>query len=348
MKNILVTGAGALLGQGILRCLNFSDNAHNYNVISADPDVRSTGHALAQKSYCIPFASDPEYLKKVEEIIQKEQIDLLMIGTDPELLLFAAYSEYLKMKYGVQVVVSNEEVIRLANDKWLTAQFLKENNYPYPLSALTTDKEGIQELKIKNKYPLIAKPIDGARSRGIVIIHNAAELDVVCSYENNLVVQEMLSETEGEFTTGCIVVNGKCAAIVTLVRDLRDGNTWRAYRNERVAQYDEIIKTIAEKLGAEGPINFQFRIKNGAPVIFEINGRFSGTTPLRLMYGFNEVEALVRYYLEGKEIEQPILKEGVVLRTFSDLFIENDTLADFVEKGVTDHFDTQYYPFKKV
>ena len=346
MKNILVTGAGALLGQGILRCLNFSDNAPNYNVISADPDVRSTGHALAQKSYCIPFANDPAYLGKIEEIIQKEKIHLLLIGTDTELPIFAEHASYLETEYDVKVVVSNEQVIKIANDKWLTAQFLKENNYPYPLSALTTDEEGIQELKLKNKYPLIAKPIDGARSKGIVIIYNEADLDAVCSYENNLVVQEMLSETEGEFTTGCIVVNGKCAAIVSLVRDLRDGNTWRAYRNDRVGQYDEIIKSIAEKLGIEGPANFQYRIKDKQPIIFEINGRFSGTTPLRLMYGFNEVEALVNYYLEGKEIEQPLLKEGVVLRTFSDLYIENETLADFVEKGVTDHFDTQYYPFK--
>ncbi|MGY5846907.1 ATP-grasp domain-containing protein [Salegentibacter sp. HM20] len=343
MKNILVTGAGALLGQGILRCLNFSSN--NYNIISADPDVRSTGHALAHASYKIPYITSGDYLEKIEEIILKERIDIILIGTDVELPVFAENKEYLEKEYNVKVVVSNSKVIAISNDKYLTSKFLKENGFPFPLSALTTNANDINFLKNNADFPLIAKPVDGARSKGIEIIHNEAELDTLCAYKNNLVVQEKIGEDEGEFTTGCVVVDGKCVSVVSLTRDLRDGNTWRAYRKGNTA-YDSKISKIAETLGVEGPANFQYRIRNGEPVIFEVNCRFSGTTPIRLMYGFNEVEALVEYYLEDIPIAWPVLKEGTVLRTFSDVFVPNDNIEQFDRDGYTSNYNSQYYPFK--
>lgn len=344
MKNILVTGAGALLGQGILRSINFAEKP--YFVVSADPDVRSTGHALANKSYIIPFVTDKSYLNRIEEIVQKENIDIIFIGTDVELPIFAEKSKYLEKKYNLKVVVSNINAIHIANDKWLTAEFLRNNNFPYPVSALTTEPDQIEKLKMVANFPLIAKPVDGARSKGIKILNNQEELEKVCSYKNNLVVQEKLGDEEGEFTTGCIVANGKCVAVVSLVRDLRDGNTWRAYRNGE-SIYDATIASIAEKLGVEGPANFQYRIKDGEPVVFEVNCRFSGTTPLRLMFGFNEVEALLDYYLEGKEISQPTLRTGTILRTFSDVFVSNESLQNFEKHGTTDGFNAQFFPFKK-
>ena len=343
MKNILVTGAGALLGQGILRCINSYDK--KYNIISADPDVHSTGHALANKSYVIPFSADPNYLKRIEEIIVAENIAIILIGTDVELPIFAEKKAYLESKFNLRVVVSNTYAIKIANDKWLTSEFLKNNDFPYPLSALTTDIEQINKLIIEGDYPFIAKPIDGARSKGIKIINNEDDMHDVCGYRNNLVLQEMLKDEEGEFTTGCLVIEGKCKAIVSLTRDLRDGNTWRAYRNAETP-YDEIISRIAEKLGVEGPANFQYRIKNGKPVVFEVNCRFSGTTPLRMMFGFNEVEALLNYYLEGYEINQPKLRNGIVLRAFSDVFIEKEVISSFKKDGVTANFNVEYYPFK--
>ncbi len=342
MKNVLVTGAGALLGQGILRCLKFSDN--QYRIITADPDYRAQGHCLGHHAYVIPLANNPSYINKVEELIDKEKIDVVLVGTDIELPLFAKHKERLEKNFPVKIIVSNENVIKIANDKWLTAEFLKANNYPYPLSALTSDEKQIEFLISNCSFPFIAKPVDGARSKGIVIIHNRRELENICSFENNLVVQELLSDNNGEYTTGCLVLKNKCKAIVSLKRDLRDGNTYRAYRQgENI--HDKIIGEIAEKLGVYGPVNFQYRVKNGEPVIFEINGRFSGTTPLRYMFGFNEVESLLNEIFEIEEIKQPILRNGTVFRVFSDIFVENNQLNDLVEKNTFSNYKCEYFPF---
>lgn len=343
MKRILVTGAGALLGQGILRSLEISDN--NYFILTADPDYRAQGHSLGDKAYLVPVVTDPGYLSAIEDIIQKEQVDVVLIGTDVELPLFAENKQRLEEQYKVKVIVSSTEVIAIANDKWLTAEFLKENGFPYPVSAMTTDKEAIEALRKSRPFPYIAKPVDGARSKGIRIIENEQDLQEVCSYPNNLVVQEMIGEQEGEYTAGCMVVDGKCRAIVSLKRDLRDGNTYRAYR-EGDNPYDAIICSIAERLGVEGPANFQYRIKDGQPIVFEINGRFSGTTPLRYMFGFNEVEALLNHLFGVEEMTQPKLRDGAVFRTWSDIFVEPAQLNELKENRVLEGYKSQYFPFK--
>ena len=344
MIKILVTGAGALLGQGIIRCLKMISDIEIF-IVSADPSAKSTGHFLADKSYLIPFAIDDNYIQAIEQIIIEENIDIIFVGTDTELPVLSLNKDLLETKYNLKLIVSNSSVIEIANDKWKTSEFLKENQFPYPLSALTNDYQSIQRLIELNEFPYIAKPIDGARSQGIQIINNKDQLLSLCDYKNNLVVQELIGEKDDEYTTGCLVINGKCKSVITLRRDLRDGNTWRAYRNGD-NPYDSSIKKIAEKLNPDGPVNFQFRIKNGIPIIFEINGRFSGTTPLRAMFGFNEVEALLKYYFFDKEIEQPLLKDGIVMRTFSDLFIENSELEKFSSNKEIENPQSIYYPFK--
>jgi carbamoyl-phosphate synthase large subunit len=343
-KNILVTGAGALLGQGIIRLLQVSD--FRKKIFTADPDPRSTGHWLGDFAITIPKVSDDNYINVIKNIVEKYKIDAILVGTDVELPILAKYKKEFFDDYNCKIIVSEEEVINIANDKFLTAEFLQKNNFPFPLSVMANDKNKLEEIEEKLGFPLFAKPFDGARSLGIKKIENHEELMEIYNPNSNLVVQQFLPENEGEFTCGCVVVEGKCVAIVTLKRDLRDGNTYRAYRDDMTSKYDEFIIPIAEKLNPDGPVNFQFRISNGKPVIFEINGRFSGTTPLRHFFGFNEVEALLKFYLFNEKIQMPKLKNGLVLRVWSDLFINNDQLTDLREDNYLDHPTAIFHNFK--
>ena len=127
MKNILVTGAGALLGQGILRSLQGIGS--DFYIHTADPDYRSTGHWLGNKAHIIKFANDPEYLTSVEKILYAEIIDIVLIGTDTELPIFALNKVMLEQKYSLKILVSNSTVIEIANDKYLTANSLKNNGF---------------------------------------------------------------------------------------------------------------------------------------------------------------------------------------------------------------------------
>ena len=344
MKNILVTGAGALLGQGILRSLN--EMEMELRIHTCDPSWRSGGHWLGNCAHTIPLVTEGHFMDEISRLISENSINLVFIGTDVELPVFAENKERLESEYDVKIIVSNKDVVEIANNKYLTAMFLRDHNYPFPYSVLSKDKEGIKELRQKADYPYFAKPVDGARSKGIVSVENEKILAEITSYPNNLVIQEFISEEEGEFTSGCVVLNGKAVAVVTLKRDLRDGNTYRAYYDKKFSKYDDTIKKIAEGLGVEGPCNFQFRIRNGEPVIFEINARFSGTTPLRSFFGFNEVEAIVKHYFDKENISQPQLKEGEVLRVWADLFVPKKEAQRFKEQKEIDEPVAQYHPFK--
>lgn len=342
-KNILVTGAGALLGQGILRMLQLCEFPRK--VFTADPDSRSTGHWLGDHALYIPKAVDEDYIENIINIVEKHKIDAILVGTDTELVKLAEVHDSFLSKYNCKIIVSSSEVIKISNDKFLTAEFLKENNLPYPVSKMANSMEDLLELERELGLPLFAKPIDGARSLGLVKINTHQDLIDIYDENSNLVVQQFLPDTEGEFTSGCIVLDGKCISIVSLRRDLRDGNTYRTYRNENTSKYDHLISKIAEILKPDGPVNFQFRILNGQPVIFEINGRFSGTTPLRYFYGINEVEIILNYYLYNKIPENTKLKSGIVMRAWSDIFIENDEMEKFNKDKELESPKAHFYNF---
>ncbi len=207
MKKILVTGAGALLGQGILRCLqNFRPE---YEIYTADPSPYSTGHWLGDKPFVLPIIGDTNYKSALEEIIQKTQLDVIFVGTDVELPFFAANQKYLEEKYHLKVIVSSSEVIEIANDKYKTANFLKENNFFYPDSVMAYDKKSVEVFQERNEFPYFAKPADGARSMGLIKINDENELQLVLKDPKNLVIQEFLPGLVGEFTTGVIVCKRK-------------------------------------------------------------------------------------------------------------------------------------------
>ncbi|MCX5822895.1 MAG: ATP-grasp domain-containing protein [Deltaproteobacteria bacterium] len=341
---VMVTGAGAVLGQGVLRCLRMAQRP--IRVITADPDYRAAGHWLGDFAVTIPMADDPEYLKAVEIILAREQVGILLIGTDVELPIFSKERVHLEAKYGTRVVVSSPRVVEIANDKLMTAHFLEGAGFSFALSVSADDRSAIAELAKTIGFPLIAKPKQGARSVGVFVVNSPEELSHVMG-RTDLVVQELLPGNEGEYTAGCLVVQKKCLASVMLRRDLRDGNTYRAYADTS-RRFDGEISAIAERLGCYGPCNFQFRIKNGRPVVFEINARFSGTTPIRAMFGFNEVLAIVDYLNTDTPIPEVKIKEGAVFRAWSDIYVDALQLENFkITKSLSAPNCTEY-PFRSL
>ena len=68
-----------------------------------------------------------------------------------------------------------------------------------------------------------------------------------------------------------------------------------------------------------------------------INLRFSGTTPMRVRLGFNEVEAALRNYVLGEEIEDlPLIKEGIVLRYWNEMYIDPQACDALRQSGRLD------------
>jgi carbamoyl-phosphate synthase large subunit len=315
---VLVTGAGALLGQGIIRSLRAS--ALETHIIAVDPSPVSAGLYWADEALLLPMATDPNYLARFRQIAQETRPEAILVGTDVELELFSAHRTELEKELGTTIVVSSPDVVRIANDKYWTARFFAEHRLPHPRSVLPSDVDTIVgELG----YPLIVKPRVGARSVGVHLVSNREELDSAVAGLADPVIQEHLGDADHEYTAGALCFDGDVVETIVMRRDLRDGNTYRAF----VDSFDDLnrqVREFAAALSPVGPANFQFRVVDGQAKVFEINARFSGTTPFRMHVGFNEVEYTLRRMVLGERPAMPPIRASTILRHWTETVVDND------------------------
>lgn len=325
MIRVLVTGAGALLGQGILKALRRS--ALDLELVAADPNPLSAGLYWANRGYVIPLVDQVDFLERFSQLLKLERPDVVLIGTDVELPVLASHRETLERDFGTRILVSPRRVVDIANDKYETFRFLAEKGLNPPLSALADDATSLRRLVDRVGYPLVVKPRVGARSVGVGVVDSDQALAAAIAGRRDLVVQEMAGSSDEEFTSSALVFDGIAEASIVMRRDLRDGNTYRAY----VQPYPELnrfVRRAAEALGAVGPINLQFRTDaSGNPRIFEINARFSGATPLRAIVGFNEVELCLRRLLFQEPIRTGPIMPGTILRHLSETFVSEADIS---------------------
>jgi carbamoyl-phosphate synthase large subunit len=218
---------------------------------------------------------------------------------------------------GCTVIVSGEKVIDIAEDKYKTYLFLKENGISYPDTWLPSEIDKVQ-------YPAIVKPRASSGSRGLSLAKNRQELENTLKTLKNPVIQEHISKMENEYTCGVTFFDGEVKTEICLRRTLRHGNTYAAFNSPDTPKsvYD-YINVISRKLKHFGPCNYQLRIGwDGTPKLFEINARFSGTTYVRCFFGINEVEYTIKYLL-GMKTPKFKMKYGKVLRYLEDFFVED-------------------------
>jgi carbamoyl-phosphate synthase large subunit len=313
--DVLVTGAGALLGQGILKALRASD--HVARVIACDAAPAAVGLYLADAARLLPRCDAPGYADAVIEVARRERVALILCGTDLELPALAANRARIEAETGAHVVVSDAEAIAIAEDKWLTVQFLRAHGFDAPRSALAADAHRLAD---EVGYPLVVKPRIGAGSVGLTVARDRVQLERALEV-HGMVVQEYLRPDEEEYTVGTIVHAGACAAAVALKRTLRHGNTHTAISNGYDAVEAYAARVAAALPGARGPINVQLRRTGRGPVVFEFNARFSGTTPLRHELGWNEVEAVLLHALERRPVPRGRLRRGAVLRWTAEVLV---------------------------
>jgi carbamoyl-phosphate synthase large subunit len=102
---VLVTGAGALLGQGVIRSLQQS-NIENLQIIAADPSPLSAGLYWTKERYLVPKAADVDFSRRLQGLVAQLRPDVLIPGTDVELMPLALQRKQLEKNYGVKVLRS--------------------------------------------------------------------------------------------------------------------------------------------------------------------------------------------------------------------------------------------------
>lgn len=323
--SVAVTGAGALLGQGIIRALR--GTSLPLRIVGLDVSPLSAGLYWCDAQHLIPKASDPGYIDAIARMLERERPKILFVGTDVELAPLAAARASLEQRFACHILVSSSDVVRIADDKFATATFMCDRGFAAPDSVLPSEPGAVDALIARRGFPLIVKPRNGARSYGVSKVLDRAALDRAVSDLADPVLQECVGNDDREYTASGLFFDGRCDAVIVMRRDLRDGNTFRAYV-EQTPKLIEQVRAWTIALAPHGPANFQFRIDAaGQPKVFEINGRFSGTTPLRALCGFNEVELCLRRLLFSEPVRQPEVRDLTVLRHWQETVVEPSRVA---------------------
>jgi len=323
--NIAVTGVGGGVGQSILKSLLDSD----YNIIALDGEYLALGLYASKTSYIIPYANQDNYIPKLLEICEKENISLLFPGMDAELMPLSL-NRFLFEEIGTTVVVSRPEVITISDNKYQTYKHLIKAGINIPSTFLAENFT-----PNKDSFPIILKQkIGGNRSKNTFIIRDRKEWEsTIDKFGKKICDYIVMDYIEGdEYTCGTINLNGICKGVIIMRRTLRDGDTNKCFTIKNDIIENE-VRRLVNFIKPFGACNVQLRLKENKPYIFEINARCSGTTAARTLSGFNEPKMIADYLLKGIEPEYTI-KEQTILRYWKEFVVANDEILELKEKQV--------------
>ena len=306
-KTVLVTGTGGNVGQGILR--NIRKLKWPIRIVGCNVKEFSAGNHLCDINYKVPFAYEIDYIESINQIVEKEKVDLIIPSTD-----FETY--YLSdniQKVNTIIAVSNLKATEIYLDKYKSFLHHKKNNIPFADSYLPSDYANTFQ-------DYIVKLRKGRGSRGIFI----NPIDAKSFSDEDYLVQELIKGQE--ITTAFYVTKkGKLHGHITMERSLENGTT-----NECrvINSYDEFIQRILEKIIActiiKGASNIQSIINEKNEIIpFELNCRISGTNSIRSHFGFDDVKYTLQEYLYNIEPDKPNIRTGVATRILMDVIYPN-------------------------
>lgn len=291
-------------------------------IIAIDTNPYSLGLYLADKGFLTPdVTNEKDYYTFINNLCKKFLIKAIFIGSNSELAFYAKKRQLIEESTGARVFVSSPKVIKICNDKWLTMNHLTHLGFRVPKGIrYPEDHKKIEQFLKSSEFPVIVKPRSGRGSEGVILIQDREKLWGYLEGKKDLILQEYLASEDEEFSVGiCLNFAGRVISKIALKRRLQDGVSIASV-SENYNDIADYCAQVAGVVGAFGAVNIQLRLKNGKPVIFEINPRFSSSTGMRLLFGINEPENLIRAEVLKQEVIPGQPKTGLVLRQYADYF----------------------------
>src|SRR4051812_5410531 len=208
---VLVTGVGDTVGQALIKAAR--NCALSCRVLGTDRHEYSVGLRWVDEGFLLPHCADAAaYLDGMRKLCLAERVNLILPGSEKELLLLAEHAASLRADTGAVVVASSPEVLRVALDKWETCRFLEAGGLNFPRYARASATAEMERLMADVSFPLLAKPIRGTGAIGVMKIKSRADLDAVYACTAPMVVQEYLLPDEEEYSVEVYTLKGGAQA----------------------------------------------------------------------------------------------------------------------------------------
>ncbi|SHJ73820.1 carbamoyl-phosphate synthase large subunit [Tangfeifania diversioriginum] len=317
--NILLTS----VGRRTYMVNYFKEALSGMGRVHAANSVETYSMKIADKSVLTPLIYDSNYIDFLLDYCLENNITAVISLFDIDLPILARNKIKFAEK-GITVIVSDLELTQICNDKWLTYNFLIENEFQAPASFLTIE-DTLTSVKNKAvKYPLIIKPRWGMGSIGIFQAESNKELQLFfkktqekiaksyLKYESqnapteNVIIQEKLPGDEFGLDVFNDLKGNLLACIPKKKLAMRAGETDAAeiINNTELV---ELGKKLSKKTKHIGNLDVDCFYKNNQVYILEMNCRFGGQYPFAHLAGVNFPKAIVQM-LTGARVEKKLLR----------------------------------------
>ncbi|CAN2169580.1 carbamoyl phosphate synthase-like protein [Candidatus Nanopelagicaceae bacterium] len=253
-------------------------------IVGTDLNAENSGKALVNLFEISPSAEDDGYLPWLSNFLKLHSIEYFIPVNEKELHALASIpSHQLSEALGsCSLIWAGRDPVQIFEDKMATSAFLQNIGVRTPAHFLEPASLNSSD------FPVIVKPNLGAGSRNLFVCRTRLELDAALRFVSNPIIQRYVGDAENEFTAAIFRNTKGDTRVINFRRKLSAGATGWAQVFPHL-EIENLCKKIASSIDLNGSINIQFRLDQGHPSVFEINGRFSSTVYMRHLLGFEDL-----------------------------------------------------------
>jgi len=339
--NILITCAGrrnyiinyfkeALKGRG--------------KIIAVDNDEFASALVEADVSLCVPNVFDKNYIKSLVQIVEKYNVKAIISLNDLELPILSRNKSVFE-SLGAKLLVSSEDVISIAFDKWKTHDFIKDLGLNSPKTYIVLDEALNAISRGVLSFPLVLKPRFGSGSMNVEYVDTIEELklnykllrikfkksilkeiskDYISDY--SILIQEKIDGKEFGFDVVNDFESNYFGMFVREKLSMRNGETDKA-----ISVIDNSFSVfgnkIAENLKHIGAMDGDVIVSNEKKIyVLDLNPRFGGGYPFSHHAGANLVAVYVDWIIGSNEssiLNHINYKSGIIYSKCDRLIKQN-------------------------
>jgi carbamoyl-phosphate synthase large subunit len=339
MISVLIAGVGgASLGTEVAKSLRL---AGGYRILGCDVSPLAFGHydGACDRTFLV---SRDRYIADLFAICRDQAVQAIIPGgTEPTRLVSDAKEDF--RAEGICLAANASPVEALAADKAQCFRELERLGFAVPRTVAIASLADLRDVPL----PCVIKPsVDSGGSSFVFFARSRQEAELYASYLLNdgrsVIAQDYIPHDLGEFTVGVLSEpSGGVLGVIALKRAFpaklsilaqgRDFLISSGVSQGHIGAYPEICATaekIARGFGSVGPFNVQGRIDAlGRFLPFEINPRFSASTYLRALAGFNEVDHFVRLLIGAPAAAPLAIRPGWYLRGLTEAVVPENGLT---------------------
>ena len=327
--NVLVTPAGSGMAIVAIKALL---RDRKVRVIAADMNRLAAGLFLAHKGYIIPPLDDKQFFDKINQIIRREKVHVILPCLDTFLLPFSKKGKEFN-EIGSELILSPTKTIRTCRDKWLLYENLHKS-ISMPRSVIPrTDQSlsyNVDFIRKNTGFPAIIKPRAGSGSKNVFTAQNNEEIELFLKKVTNPIIQEHVI---GEEYTVDMLVNKKHEPLAIIPRkrlEVKAGISVKGVieMNEKII---EVGRKVCNALEFFGPVNMQMIVgrEDNNPKVTEVNPRIAGGMSLTVAAGVN-MPLLSIYLGLGKKVEIESVQDGFRMsRYFEEITFATEDTQNF-------------------